>query len=129
MRARSPRANDSAVETNTSQLMGRSGVWENRRPLRRAVEKSSHDAERFAEVGCETCHGPEPKQRRFEMPSDHLPRLDPTGRFAAHEKTEPEITAFMIDEVVPTMAEALGLPVYDPETKQGFGCFRCHLEK
>jgi hypothetical protein len=93
------------------------------------VRFASHDPERFDEVRCETCHGPRPRDRRFEMPSEHLPRLDPTDGFAAHGATEPEMVAFMKNEVVPVMAEALGLPVYDPATQQGFGCFRCHLEK
>ena len=93
------------------------------------VRFARYDPERFDDVRCETCHGPGPRGRRFEMPSEHLPWLDPTNGFAAHEATDPAMVAFMKNEVVPAMAEALGLPVYDPATQQGFGCFHCHLEK
>ena len=88
-----------------------------------------HDAERFAEFGCKTCHGAGAADGRFEMPSADLPRLDPSGGFAAHKQADPAITAWMMEEVVPSMAEALGVPAYDAATHQGFGCFGCHLEK
>jgi hypothetical protein len=88
-----------------------------------------HDAERFGGFGCTTCHGPGAKDGRFEMPSDVLPPLDPSGGFAAHKQADPATTAWMMNEVVPKMAEALGVPAHDSQTQEGFGCFGCHLRK
>jgi NAD(P)-dependent dehydrogenase (short-subunit alcohol dehydrogenase family) len=41
-------------------------------------------------------------------------------------KDKPEIAKWMVDAVSPQMADAMGLPHYDPKTHQGFGCGGCH---
>jgi hypothetical protein len=60
------------------------------------------------------------------MPNPGLPKLTTTGKFEAEMKKSPKATKYMMDKVVPEVAGALGVPPYDPTTKQGFGCFNCH---
>lgn len=87
------------------------------------------DAEHFAKFGCTTCHGENGKDTGFKMPNPSLPKLDPKDGFAAELKAHPNGTKFMMEKVVPEMAELLGMQPYDPATQQGFGCFACHLPK
>jgi hypothetical protein len=89
----------------------------------------AHDSAAFATFNCASCHGADGKARRYAMPSEALPRLDPANGFAAHERTHPEMTAWMKSVVVPAMAEALEVAIYDPATHQGFGCFNCHQQQ
>lgn len=86
------------------------------------------DAEEFAEFGCATCHGENAREVGFEMPNGLHP-LDPAQLPAMFQSDDPEVqrvAQFMGGQVVPTMAELLGQPPYDPETHQGFGCLGCH---
>jgi hypothetical protein len=39
---------------------------------------------------------------------------------------KPQMAKFMAESVAPKMAAAMGLPPYDPQTHQGFGCGGCH---
>lgn len=89
----------------------------------------SFDQQRYVEVDCATCHGAGARQGDFRMPSADLPRLDPSERFAAHQAETPEMTRFMMEQVVPQMAELLGEHAYDPRKGDGFGCFDCHEKK
>ncbi len=89
----------------------------------------SHDAEEFAKMGCPTCHGPGVKKGNFEMPNGDLPKLNPNDMFAEHVADEPEMTKFMMEQVVPEMAKLLGEEPFNPETGKGFGCFDCHVKK
>lgn len=80
-----------------------------------------HDAKEFANFGCETCHGPE-----YKTPTEYLPALTmKDGKLTAFE-TDPEVAKWMAEKVAPAMAEAMGLPPYNPETHEGFGCGGCH---
>ncbi len=80
-----------------------------------------HDAEGFADFGCETCHGSE-----YKAPKDVLAVLTmKDGKLTSFEE-EPEISQFMASKVVPAMARAFGMEPYNPETHQGFGCGGCH---
>jgi hypothetical protein len=87
-----------------------------------------HDAEHFAEFGCQTCHGAGAKQGRFKMPNPALPALNPTDGFKAHMDEHRNVTKFMMEQVVPEMAGALGESPFDPKTGEGFGCFECHTK-
>lgn len=89
----------------------------------------SVNAERYGSMNCATCHGAGAKAGHFHMPSPDLPPLDATDGFAAHRAAAPEVTAFMMEKVVPEMARLLGESPYDPETGRGFGCFDCHEKK
>jgi hypothetical protein len=81
----------------------------------------AHDAKRYAEVSCETCHGPDGKD-----PKEHLPALVlRDGKLKAFADA-PVVSKFMAERVVPEMAAVMGQKPYDPQTKQGFGCGACH---
>lgn len=87
-----------------------------------------HDAKKFKEISCKTCHGPGAKDGNFKMPNAGLPKLDPKDGFKKHmDKAHAGITKFMMEKVVPEMAGILGKPVYDPATHTGFGCGGCHV--
>jgi hypothetical protein len=91
------------------------------------VEFANVDADRYESMTCATCHGDGAKSGTFKMPNPDLPRLDPTNTFKKHMDKSPEMTKFMMEVVVPKMAEMLGTPAYDPATGKGFGCMACHL--
>jgi cytochrome c553 len=78
-----------------------------------------HDAAKYANFDCKTCHGPE-----YKVPKDYLPRLTFAGGKVSPDK--PEVVKFMHEVVVPEMAAAMGQPPYDPATGKGFGCGGCH---
>lgn len=83
-----------------------------------------HDAERFAEFGCSTCHGENARDVGFEMPNGLAPlrQADMGGMF----RSDAAMPRFMIDTVWPRMAELLGEGTFDVQTGEGFSCFDCH---
>ena len=92
-------------------------------PKMGAVFKSM-SAERYAEFGCGTCHGPE-----WKLPKDYLPELTmKDGKFTAM-KDKAQVVEFMMTKVVPEMASILGQQPFDPKTNTGFGCAGCHTVK
>jgi len=78
----------------------------------------AHDATKYANFDCKTCHGPD-----FKDPKDFLPKLTFQG---GQITSKPEIAKWMHEVVAPEMASALGMQPYDPQTKKGFGCMGCH---
>jgi hypothetical protein len=79
------------------------------------------NADRYAQFGCKTCHGPE-----FKDPKEALPKLSmKDGKMTAFTE-KPEVAKFMAEKVVPEMASAMGMKPYDPATHEGFGCGGCH---
>ena len=87
------------------------------------------DAKHYANFGCKTCHGKDPKASKYKMPTPDLPKLD----FAALKagKQKPQVAKFMGDVVEPEMAKLLQKPVYNPEKPDPsqFGCLGCHQQK
>lgn len=79
----------------------------------------AYDAEGFAEFKCQTCHGPDMEAVDYKMPNGlfSLPAANPVE--SAKEYDAP-MTAFMLDELTPKMAELLQLGPTE------FGCFSCH---
>jgi cytochrome c553 len=88
------------------------------------------DAEKFAKVGCGTCHGKHPKEAEFKMPSPDLPSLPASEKefMATAMKDKPEMVKFMHEQVTPAVAELLGLKRFDPKAPDpaAFGCSACH---
>lgn len=83
-----------------------------------------HDAARYAEFSCATCHGANAHDVGFHMPNGLAP-LDPANIPAMFESTDPG-AVFMTQRVWPRMAELIGEPLYDPATHEGFSCLNCH---
>jgi hypothetical protein len=87
------------------------------------------DAKHYANFGCKTCHGKDPKATKFKMPTPDLPKLD----FAALKagKQKPKVAKWMGEVVEPEMAKLLQKPVYNPEKPDPsqFGCLGCHEQK
>src|SRR5579864_3083792 len=85
------------------------------------------DPKDFSDMTCATCHGPGARDKTFKMPNPKLPKLPTTDAgFEKLKKEHSEIVQFMMNTVVPKMAAFLGERPYDPQTREGFGCFRCH---
>jgi hypothetical protein len=82
------------------------------------------NAEKYANFGCKTCHGPDMKPK----PSAFLPELHiKDGKLVeAADPKNADILKFMGEHVSPEMADIFGKPHYDPKTQQGFGCGGCH---
>ena len=81
----------------------------------------SMSADRYADFGCVTCHGPE-----WKTPTAFLPKLTmKDGKFTAMAD-KPKVVEFMMQKVTPEMAKIFGKPAYDPKTNEGFGCGGCH---
>lgn len=92
-------------------------------------EKFAALDKKYDKMNCTTCHGPGAKEGKFKMPNPLLPKLDPKDGFAKHQKKTPAVLKFMMETVVPDMAKLVGIPPFDPATKQGFGCFNCHTKQ
>ncbi|HWM87812.1 MAG TPA: hypothetical protein VNO33_18285 [Kofleriaceae bacterium] len=81
----------------------------------------------YGKFRCQHCHGEsfDKPPVDFAMPRVSFPLAadDPIG---AAMKYDAEATRFMVEKVMPAMAELLGEKPHDPSTGQGFSCFRCH---
>ncbi|CAN5921694.1 hypothetical protein BH11MYX3_BH11MYX3_17440 [soil metagenome] len=82
----------------------------------------NHDAAKYAEFGCITCHGAGAKEGKFDMPNDKLPKLFGPSM----SKFEKQDVEWMGKEIKPTMAKLLREPEYSDENPKGFGCLECH---
>ncbi len=82
----------------------------------------NHDAKKFAEFGCVTCHGEGAKEGKFDMPNEKLPKLFGPSM----SKLKKEDVEWMGKEIKPTMAKLLQQPEYSEENPKGFGCLECH---
>jgi hypothetical protein len=83
-----------------------------------------HDAQRFANFTCRTCHGANAREVNFHMPNGISP-LNPAaipGMFQSQDRMH----VFMTQRLWPRMTELLGAQPYNPQTHQGFGCLGCH---
>lgn len=90
-------------------------------------EFAKWEPKHFKGMKCAGCHGAGAKDKTFKMPNPALPKLPTTPEgFKALAEKKPEAMKFMKEEVVPQMAELLGLPPFDMKTHEGFGCGACH---
>jgi len=83
--------------------------------------------DRYQEINCTLCHGQNALKGNFHMPTDHLPRLSGALLLGPEFEKYPETTRLKLDQLVPTMSEALGLKSFSIVTRSGFGCYSCHL--
>ncbi|MCA9581861.1 MAG: hypothetical protein KC416_08700, partial [Myxococcales bacterium] len=87
-----------------------------------------HDAERYKDFSCTTCHGISARDRNFQMPNPDLLALYPTGhseqkRMVAENRA---MATFMFQRVLPQVRDLLGQPEFNEQTGEGFSCFSCH---
>lgn len=83
----------------------------------------NHDAKKFSNFGCPTCHGAGATTGDYEMPNTDLPKLD----FSDLSKFQQVDLDWMQSEVKPTMARLLEMPE-STRTRKGFGCLSCHTK-
>jgi len=87
----------------------------------------ARDPARYADFGCPSCHGPDPEGSDYAMPA-FLPPLPLEGTLEAAEARNPEMTAFMLDEVFPTFVALIDEEKYDEvAAPDGYRCVGCHL--
>ena len=86
-----------------------------------------YDSNQFRAFKCDTCHGPDPAAKKYKMPTDSiypLPKDNPVKAAMAYDE---KMTKFMVDTIMPQMAEMLQMKSGDPATGLGeFGCMSCH---
>lgn len=85
-----------------------------------------HDATRYAEFSCGTCHGANAHDVNFMMPNGLHP-LDHATIMATFQSQDPSAT-WMTQHVWPRMAELLGEEPFDQATGSGFRCTDCHAD-
>lgn len=88
-----------------------------------------HDAARYEDFGCATCHGAGASDGTYAMPNPALlPLVSKNFRgeiYVPHK----EMVRFMWGEVQPAMAELLGLRNARYGRGAGFNCRGCHTRK
>lgn len=89
------------------------------------------DAKKYADMNCETCHGDSAKDGSFDMPNPKIKPLPATEsafmEWIGKDAEAARYTKMMSEELVPTMADLLGVKPFDPQTKTGkFSCPACH---
>lgn len=87
----------------------------------------SHDAELFKGFKCQTCHGDDMDAVKFAMPNEGIYPLSKDDPIGAAKEYDEKMTAFMVNQVVPQMAELMDA-TWDPDDQgpESFGCFSCH---
>lgn len=90
----------------------------------------AYDAKHYEKVNCATCHGKDPKERKFKMPSPDLAALPASEKVFLETvmKEKPEVVKFMAEKVTPAMAALLGRPAFNPAAPDpnAFSCNGCH---
>jgi cytochrome c553 len=92
----------------------------------------SFDSEKFASIGCQTCHGKDARANGFKMPNAQISQLPNSQEdWGKLMKEKPEWLKFMGEKVKPEMAALLGVPAMDPQNPQpgALGCTACHMMK
>ena len=92
-------------------------------PVMRPIFQN-HDAKDFAEFGCQTCHGKQAHEGKFDMPNAELPKLN----FEDMSNFKKEDLEWMHNQVEPEMGKILNLPLYSKDNPTGFGCLACHTQ-
>jgi hypothetical protein len=83
---------------------------------------SAFNPEKYADVKCSLCHGPNPKEVNFKMPGPSLPKFE-----MSMFEDDPKEAKFMAEKILPFIAEALGKKPYNPADGSGDAkCTLCH---
>lgn len=82
------------------------------------------DGEKFADFGCQTCHGSGASEGTFVMPNPDLPHLKEEGFFKEAREEHPDVVKFMWQDVESNLADAMGV-TYGP--KGDIACWSCHV--
>lgn len=80
-----------------------------------------YDENEFKQFKCQTCHGDDMNERKYEMPSDSIYPLDKNDPIKGATEYDEKMTKFMVEKVTPEMAKLL-----DTEPGPDFGCMTCH---
>lgn len=84
-----------------------------------------HDAEKFADFGCATCHRGGIDRGDHSMPNPELPKLSRHHFIREHYRPNRELVRFMWRRVEPEMARMLG----KKHGRRHFSCRSCHLTR
>ena len=78
----------------------------------------NHDPARFAEFGCESCHGADMRETHFTMPNPALPPVPAAGtpEYEAMGAEHADMVAFMEQDVTANMQTMLGMGATLPAT-------------
>lgn len=89
-----------------------------------AMKKSfkGYDAALYKKFTCNTCHGDDAKEVKYEMPTDEIYALPKDDPIKAAMEYDEEVTKFMTETVVPEMARLLK----EEPGPDGVNCFSCH---
>ena len=67
------------------------------------------------------------EQRKAHMEKEVLPRLSGDFLLGPEFQKHPQTTQLKLNQLVPEMADALGLKSFSLVTLRGVGCYSCHL--
>lgn len=84
---------------------------------------------KYQNMSCATCHGKGATDGTFAMPSPQIPPLPDSEEAFLEYIKDPEHarwSQFMLDKVLPKMADLLQEDKYDPAHPDGFSCSNCH---
>ena len=122
-----------AADTNTGINWESMSFSERQKYMQTTVEPTmrklfqAFDAKRYANFGCNTCHGKNQAAVASQMPNT-LTGLNP-GKMPDPNSSnayEAKFAKFMGTEVLPTMMTLLNSKPFDPATGKGMRCFSCH---
>ena len=82
---------------------------------------------KYSHTDCRLCHGPVITNGNFNMPAENLPRLSGKVLLGPEFNNHPQTTRLKLDQLVPLMSKALGKKSFNIITRNGFGCYSCHL--
>lgn len=85
-----------------------------------------HDAERFSDFSCATCHGNGATDGSFAMPNPNLPTLDASNMYKKHRKESPAMTKLMWKQVEPALADSIA-QTYGLSDDAQVKCSSCHI--
>ena len=93
------------------------------RQVFQTFNERKYEGEKFE---CTPCHGENPEERKYAMPSDHLSPVPEFGSPAWKKMENSRVFKFMNKRVTPSMGSLLGKEIWKTKTGEGYGCWGCH---